>query len=99
MLAHPGLITEDEARRAAARGCFLEISGRKGHGFANGHVVKTALAAGAPLLLNSDGHAPEDLLGERFILKVLSGAALPESEFSTVTEANPRALLARARQR
>jgi putative hydrolase len=98
LLCHPGLITLEEAQRAAARGCFLEISGRKGHGFANGHVVKTALAAGARLVLDSDGHAPEDLLSERFCRLVLQGAALPESEVQTVLQENAKALLARAQR-
>ena len=98
VLAHPGLITDEEARLAAARGCFLEISGRKGHGFANGHVARTALAAGARLILNSDGHAPDDLLRPSFQRLVLRGAALPESEFETILETNPRALLARVQR-
>ena len=99
VLAHPGLITEEEARIAGGRGCFLEISGRKGHGFANGHVVRTALAAGARLLLDSDGHAPEDLLKPAFQRLVLRGAVLPESEFQTVLQSNPEALIARAQRR
>ena len=98
VLAHPGLITEAEARIAAARGCYLEVSGRKGHGFANGHVVRTALASGAKLILDSDGHAPEDLLRHAFQRLVLRGAALPESEFETVLQTNPRELLARAQR-
>ena len=99
VLAHPGLITEEEARFAAARGCFLEISGRKGHGFANGHVVRTALAAGAQLILDSDGHAPEDLLRPAFQRLVLRGAALPDGEIEAVLQTNPRALLARVQRR
>lgn len=99
VLAHPGLLAPEDAARAAARGCFVEVSARKGHGFANGHVVRTALAAGAPLLLNSDGHTPDDLLSERFARTVLLGAALPESELKTVLQVHPRALLARCQQK
>jgi histidinol phosphatase-like PHP family hydrolase len=93
VLAHPGLLTLEDALRAAARGCFVEVSGRKGHAFANGHVVRTALEAGAPLLLNSDGHAPEDLLSERFALTVLRGAGVPESQIPTILQTNPELLL------
>jgi histidinol phosphatase-like PHP family hydrolase len=99
VLAHPGLLSADDAARAAARGCYVEVSGRRGHAFANGHVVRTALAAGAPLLLNSDAHAPLDLLTEAFALTVLRGAALPETELVTVREVNPRHLLAGAQER
>ena len=99
VLAHPGLITLEEARLAAARGAFLEISGRKGHGFANGHVVRTALEAGAQLILDSDGHIPDDLLTPAFQRLVLLGASVPESEFETILQTNPRALIARAQRR
>jgi histidinol phosphatase-like PHP family hydrolase len=99
VLAHPGLITEAEARIAAERGCFLEVSGRPGHGFANGHVVRTGLAAGARLLLDSDGHRPEDLLKPAFQQLVLRGAGLPAGEFETVLQENPKALIARAQKR
>jgi putative hydrolase len=98
VLAHPGLLSAEDAARAAARGCFVEISGRKGHAFANGHVVRTGLAAGVAFLLDSDAHQPEELLTESFALKVLRGAAVPESEIATILEANPRALLERVRQ-
>jgi histidinol phosphatase-like PHP family hydrolase len=97
VLAHPGLLLPEDAARAAARGCFLEVSGRRGHGFANGHVVQSALAAGARLLLNSDSHDVGDLLSEGFARSVLRGAALPESELAAVLCGHPRDLLARAR--
>jgi histidinol phosphatase-like PHP family hydrolase len=99
VLAHPGLLTLEEAQRAAQRGCFVEVSGRKGHAFANGHVVRTALAAGAPLLLNSDGHETRDLLSERFALAILRGAGLPESALRTILEVNPGLLLERLGER
>ena len=98
VLAHPGLISPEEARDAAARGCFLEISGRRGHGFANGHVARVGLAAGASLILNSDGHAPDDLLKPASPQKLLLGAAVPETEFESILSTNPRALIARAQR-
>lgn len=99
VLAHPGLIDSEDMARAAARGCFIEVSGRKGHSFTNGHVVRLALATGARLLLNSDAHAPEDLLTEAFARMLLRGAALPDDELRTVLETNAQALLDRVRQR
>jgi histidinol phosphatase-like PHP family hydrolase len=99
VLAHPGLLTPEDAARAAERGCLLEVSGRRGHGFANGHVVKTALAAGARLVLNSDAHEPRDLLSDSFSLKVLRGAAVPESEIEAIRATNPRCLLERVQHR
>jgi putative hydrolase len=99
VLAHPGLLSPEDAAQAAARGCFIEVSGRKGHAFANGHVVRTALAAGAPLLLNSDAHEPADLLTDRFAHVVLRGAAVPDSEIPTILDTNPRLLLEKALHR
>ena len=93
VLAHPGLITLEEARMAAERGIFLEVSARKGHGFANGHVVRTAAAAGARIVLDSDAHEPDDLLTRDFALKVALGAGLDEDEANRLLESAPLELL------
>ena len=52
ILAHPGLISYDHARWAAENGVYLEVSARKGHSLANGHVVKVAKEAGALTVLD-----------------------------------------------
>ena len=93
VLAHPGLITPDEARIAAERGIFLEISARRGHGFANGHVVRAAHAAGARIILDSDAHAPGDLLTRDFAMKVARGAGLDADAANMLLEAAPLDLL------
>jgi putative hydrolase len=78
ILAHPGMITAREARQAARRGVTLEISARKGHCLANGHVVAAALAAGAGLVVNSDAHSPGDLIARETAARVARGAGLAE---------------------
>ena len=95
ILAHPGLITLEEARIAAANGVFLEVSGRKGHGMANGHVVKTARAAGAKLVLDSDAHAPEDLLTRDYAMKVARGSGLDLEDAVALLDAAPLEVLDR----
>lgn len=80
ILAHPGLISEEEVKLAAERGVFLEISGRKGHSLTNGHVVKLAKKYGAPLIVNSDAHSPSDLLSADFAKKIALGAGLSSQE-------------------
>jgi len=50
ILAHPGLITLEEAALAKEKDIFLEISARKGHCLANGHVARLALEVGASLV-------------------------------------------------
>jgi putative hydrolase len=95
ILAHPGLITPEEAKIASRNGVFLEVSARKGHGFANGHVVKTAQIAGAGMVLDSDAHAPEDLLTLDFATRVALGAGLDLAGAKSLLEDGPRDLMAR----
>ena len=94
ILAHPGLITAEEAAIAARNGVFLEVSARKGHAFANGHVVHTARQAGAKMVLDSDAHAPDDLLTREFAMKVAVGAGLGDEDAGALLEDAPRQLLA-----
>lgn len=95
ILAHPGLLTPEEARLAAANGIFLEISARKGHCLSNGHVARMARAAGARLLVNSDAHDPEDLLTPDFSLSLAVGAGLDRQEVQEDLQASIAALLER----
>jgi putative hydrolase len=93
ILAHPGLITMDEAKVAAKNGVFIEVSARKGHSLTNGHVVKLALAAGCRMLLDSDAHDSPDLLTPELATAILQGSGLGEKESKEVLTANPLILL------
>ncbi len=84
ILAHPGLITLAEAELAAENGVCLEITTRRGHSITNGHVVRMAREAGAPLVLNNDAHAPADLVPLEFAEKVARGAGLTADEWRSV---------------
>ena len=95
VLAHPGLITYDDARLAAERGIYLEVSARKGHSLTNGHVTKVAREAGAAMVLDSDAHEPEDLLTPEIRLAVAKGAGLNDDEVHALLETNPKDLLAK----
>jgi histidinol phosphatase-like PHP family hydrolase len=81
ILSHPGLITAEEVQLAAANGICLELSARKGHSLSNGHVARMALAYGAKLVINSDAHAPGDLVPLAMARKVALGAGLSEEQF------------------
>ena len=76
ILAHPGLITREEAELAARKGVHLEISSRKGHSLSNGYVARMAVEAGARLVIDSDTHEPGDLVTSEFAETVLRGAGL-----------------------
>ena len=96
ILVHPGIITEEEADIARQAGIYLELSARAGHSLTNGHVARTAMAVGASLVVDSDGHAPGDLLTEELVRQIVIGAGLTEEEFTSILETNPMALLAKA---
>ena len=84
VLAHPGLITEEDASLAAEKGVCLEITTRRGHSFSNGHVARMAKLTGARLVVNNDAHAPGDYTGEALTLKILRGAGLTLHEAERV---------------
>ena len=95
ILAHPGLISYDDARLAAERGVYLEMSARKGHGLTNGHVAKVAKQAGAAMVLDSDAHEPDDLLTPELTRSIAMGAGLTDEEAHALLQLNPRNLLAK----
>ena len=84
ILTHPGLITLEDAKLAAGKNRYLEITARKGHSLTNGHVVKMARLAGAKLVLNTDLHTPDNLITKDFAEKVLLGAGLDKKEITQV---------------
>ena len=96
ILVHPGMITEEEADIARQAGIYLELSARAGHSLTNGHVARTAMEVGAKLVVDSDGHAPGDLLTEELARQIVIGAGLSEGDFKAILETHPKALLDKA---
>ncbi len=74
ILAHPGLISEEDVKLAVKRNKFLELTTRKGHSLTNGHVLKLSKKYGAKLLLNNDAHAPNDFVKKELAEKIIIGA-------------------------
>ncbi|MDI6752129.1 MAG: histidinol phosphate phosphatase domain-containing protein [bacterium] len=62
ILAHPGLISEEEVALAKERGILLEITSRVIHGITNGHVAHLAQEIGANLILNTDSHSSNNFI-------------------------------------
>ncbi len=83
ILAHPGLLTREEAALAAKNGVALEITARKGHSLSNGHVAKIAEQAGAKLVLDTDTHEPGDLITDDFGRNILLAAGMNEEQVRT----------------
>jgi histidinol phosphatase-like PHP family hydrolase len=90
ILAHPGPITDEDVKLARQKNVCLEITTRSGHNRTNAHVAALARKHGAPLVLNTDSHAPENLLTEVLFRRTLRAAGL--------TDADGRDMLQRSRE-
>lgn len=93
ILGHPGLITPEEVQLAVDNDVSLEISARKGHCLGNGHVAKLGLEYGANLVLDTDTHAPGDLINYELAERIARGAEIPENEIENVLKHNPEKIL------
>lgn len=89
VLAHPGFITADEMQIAKDNDVLIEITGRKGHNITNGHVAFLARAVGAKMIIDSDAHAPEDLMSEADAYIVALGAGLTKEEADLAIQKTP----------
>ena len=87
---HPGFITEEEMQLAKDNnGVLIEITGRRGHSLTNGYVASLARKIGATMIVNSDTHAPEDLMSEERAYKVALGAGLTKAEADAAIQKVP----------
>jgi putative hydrolase len=94
ILAHPGLISEEEAELAAERGVYLELTRRQGHSITNGHVARIAGLFGARLVLNTDTHGPSDLFSRSSWQETALGAGLSQEQ-ADVLASNAEEILRR----
>ncbi|NLK25180.1 MAG: histidinol phosphate phosphatase domain-containing protein [Euryarchaeota archaeon] len=99
ILAHPGLITIEDAQAAADNGVVLEITSRPSHGMTNGHVVRQAREVGAKMVINTDCHAPGDLISEERAMVIAMGAGLTREEAVQCVQRNPREITRRIQDR
>ena len=88
VLAHPGVLTREDAVHAAKNTIALEVTSRGGHNRTNGYVVQVAREAGCQIVVDSDAHGPHDLLDERARFLVAKGAGLTEAECRDVLSLN-----------
>lgn len=94
ILAHPGLLSAEEASLASANEIFLELSARQGHCLTNGHIARLARNSGAKLLLSSDAHQPQNLLTPTLAGQIAQGAGLTPPDILQLWE-NARLALRR----
>jgi histidinol phosphatase-like PHP family hydrolase len=95
ILAHPGLITDEEMERAVETGVLIEVTGRSWHNVTNGHVVSVARRFGAKMVVNSDAHAPGNLMDEMTAINVAIGAGMTEKEADDAVRVTPLEVIKR----
>jgi len=93
ILAHPGLLSLEEAKLAATNSIFLEISARRGHCLTNGYIASLAQQVGAKLLLTSDAHDEQDLLTPSLANNIIRGTGLSDTARHQVLTTNPQVLI------
>lgn len=77
ILAHPGNIKKEDVELAKRKGIFLEITTRASHAGGNNHLVNLAKEIkGVRLILNTDSHAPSDIITPDAIKKNALSCAL-----------------------
>ena len=69
-----------------------------GHNITNGHVVSVARKAGAAMVIDSDAHAPENLMDEAAARVVAKGAGMTDAETERAINVTPFEAIRRIRR-
>lgn len=86
ILAHPGVLSEEDAKIAAEKGIYIELTTRRGHSLSNGHIARLWYVYKFPLVLNTDTHTPDDLINDEFAKKVIVAAGINVSEVNEILQ-------------
>jgi putative hydrolase len=98
ILAHPGIISEEDLLLAKENGVTLEITSRKGHSLSNGYVAKEAMRFGVPLCINTDAHSPSDLITKETAISILLASGIEKNRIDSIFE-NSKTLVEKALRR
>jgi len=93
ILAHPGLITPEEASIAARNNIFIELTARRGHSTANAHIASVSQKAKARLIVSSDAHDENDLLTPTSVESILQQANINPRQRPQIIDRNPLLLI------
>ena len=88
IIAHPGLVSQEDAELANQNGIYLELTTRCGHNVTNGHVAKIA----SNILVNTDCHGTE-LITNAEAKQIARGAGLNEEQALRLMRQNATSLL------
>jgi len=84
ILAHPGMLSKEDAMSAKKRGVYLELTTRKSHNKANKHVFKVAKSVGAKMVLNTDAHSGDDLVTSGEARSYLKSIGIREADIEDI---------------
>ena len=98
ILAHPGIISEEDLLLAKEKGVTLEITSRNGHSLSNGYVAKEAMRFGVPLCINTDAHSPSDLITKETAISILLASGIEKNRIDSIFE-NSKTLVEKALRR
>jgi len=99
ILAHPGMLTIEEAENCKKNNIFVEITANNYHALTNGHVAKIGKKVGVDFIQNTDTHSPQDMFTYEQGEQVLLGAGLTPEEVNKTLQGNVRKLLTRIHKR
>lgn len=95
ILAHPGLLSKEEAEIALKNDVYIEITARNGHSLSNGHVANVCREVGNKMIINTDTHSPDNIITFERSKIIGLGAGLNESEVEKAIVDNPHELIER----
>jgi len=96
ILAHPGRLSIQDARLAAKKGVYVELTTRKNHRKTNTEVIKAARQTGVKMVLNTDTHSETDLIDDRKAKRFLKQLHLKESEIEKIISNSKKLLSVKA---
>lgn len=80
ILAHPGFISEEEARKAKDNEVLIELSARKIHNSSNKKIAKLCKDLGVKMVVNTDSHSPDELITYEDAMKIALDSGLSMQE-------------------
>ncbi len=93
ILAHPGLLTLEDAQTAAKNNIYIEITSKTGHSLSNGIVARIGLQAGVKFLINSDSHSHLDLYWEDQQEKIALGAGFDKKQVKHILDVDIKSFI------
>ncbi len=84
ILAHPGLLTKEDAQAAKRNNIYIEITTRSNHSKTNQHIKDVAKAIDIKLILNTDAHQPKDLIDDNTAKGFLESLAFTDKEITNI---------------